>query len=290
MFQGIVRIYVDGRFMSPGEAAISPFDRGFIFGDGIYEVIPAYGARPFRWAQHLQRLNTNLKCIGIPVPMSDAQWDAVLRELLAGMPGVDQALYLQVTRGVAPRDHAFPLGATPTVFAYASELKPVPEATLREGVSACTLADFRWARCDIKTTSLVANVWLRQQALEQGASEAILVRNGVVTEGAATNVFAVMDGKVRTHPNGPAILPGITRDLLVELMHKHNVPCEERSFTEKEMLDADEIWLSSSTKELVPVTRINDRAVAGGKPGEIFRRVHELFQDYKADCRRGIAA
>lgn len=287
MFEDVVKVYVNGRFFAPEDAVVSPFDRGFIFGDGIYEVIPAYGGRPFRWSQHLDRLNGNLSEVGIPEPMSSNEWTGVLNELLAAGDEKDQSIYLQVTRGVAPRDHAFPADAVPTVFAYSQILHPVPEKILREGVTAITLMDTRWQRCDIKTTSLLANVWLRQQAIASGASEAILVRDGEVTEGAATNVFAVFDDTIYTAPHSTKMLPGVTRDLIVELLHRSKLNYRESSFSLEQMRTAQEVWLSSSTKELVPVVSLDSEPVANGKPGPAFHQVYALFQEYKAECRSG---
>lgn len=290
MFNDVAKVYVNGRFLAPQDAMVSPFDRGFIFGDGIYEVIPAYGGRPFRWSQHLDRLNGNLAEVGIPQPMSSDEWASVLEELLVAGGEKDQSIYLQVTRGVAPRDHAFPADVMPTVFAYNQILRPVPEKILRDGVTAITMQDIRWQRCDIKTTSLLANVWLRQQAIASGASEAILVRDGEVTEGAATNVFAVIDNTIYTAPHSTKLLPGVTRDLIVELLRSHKVDHEERSFSMEQMRTAQEIWLTSSTKELVPVVRLDGAPVADGRPGPVFHQVYALFQEYKAECRSKTAA
>lgn len=286
LFGSVRRAYVNGQFVSPEQAQISAFDRGFIFGDGIYEVIPAYGGQPFRWGEHLARLNGNLATVGISEPLTREQWEAVFSELLRDF-SEDQYIYLQVTRGVAPRDHVFPADARPTVFAYTQALAPVARAQLETGVAAVTLEDIRWRRCDLKTTSLIGNVWLRQQASAQGAAEAILVRDGVVTEGAATNVFAVIDGVVQTPPHGPQLLPGITRDLVVELLDRHGLAFAEQSFSLEAMMAADEVWITSSTKEILPVTSIDGRPVAGGASGEVFWRALGLFQAYKAECRAG---
>jgi len=290
LFNDVASVYVNGHFVRPQDATISPFDRGFIFGDGIYEVIPAYGGLPFRWKQHLDRLNGNLAIVGIPEPMTAAQWQAVLSELLATAGNKDQAIYLQVTRGVAPRDHAFPVGVPPGVFAYSQLLHPVPTEVLRKGVSAVTRNDIRWQRCDIKTTSLIGNVWLRQQAIAEGASEAILIRDGEVTEGAATNVFVVIDDTILTPPHSHSLLPGVTRDLIVELLRNRSINHKETFFTEAQMTSAQEVWLTSSTKELIPVVEIDGVAVADGQPGEKFEHVYGLFQEYKADCRAGKVA
>ncbi len=282
VFPGVTRVYLDGRFVAPDAALVSAFDRGFLFGDGIYEVVPVYGGRPFRWAQHLARLRRNLDILEIPHPWSADDFD----RLAAGLTGErrdDHYLYIQVTRGVAPRDHVFPEAARPTLFAYAQTL-PAPPATLAsEGVAAITLSDIRWQRCDLKTVSLVGNVWLRQKAKQHGAVEAILVRDSYVTEGSASNVFAVIDGTVLTPPHGPLLLPGITRDLVVELLAKDGIPHAERIFTEAELLSADEVWITSSTKEVQPVTRLNGEPVGDGRPGPLYARAYDLYQRYKAE-------
>lgn len=290
LYTDICRAYLNGEFLRPQDARVSAFDRGFIFGDGVYEVVPAYAGDPFRWEQHLQRLHKNLNTLGIASPLDREQWEALARGLTFETGGQDLYLYIQVTRGVAPRDHIFPEDVPPTVFAYSQVLHPVSESTLNEGVVVATMPDIRWQRCDIKMTSLVANVWLRQQAKEKGASEAMLIRDGVVTEGAATNVFAVLDGVVRTPAHGPDLLPGITRDLVVELMAHAGISYEERAFTESEMLAADEVWITSSTKEILPVTSIDGHAVSNGHAGPLFNQVYTLFQRYKADYRRAPAA
>ncbi len=292
LFSDVVYAYVNGDFVAPEAAKISPFDRGMVFGDGIYEVVPVYGGRAFRWEEHLERLNRNLEIVGIRVPMSNEQWTGVFDRLMSRAADANHYLYLQVTRGVAPRNHVFPDAIEPTVFAFVQKLAPVSSDLLEVGARAVTVTDFRWHRCDIKTTSLIANAWLRQQAKEQGAVEALLVRDGVVTEGAATNVFAVIDGVVRTAPQGPQILPGITRDLVIELMLQAGIRCEERTFTKAEMAQATEVWITSSTNEVMPVTRIDNAKVSDARPGPVFQRVHELFQQFKAeyctDARRDV--
>ena len=283
-FPGIETVYLNGRFVSPDEASVSAFDRGFLFGDGIYEVVPVYAGRPLRWPQHLARLQRNLEILEIPNPWSTEDFDALAAGLIDGRTH-DLYLYIQVTRGVAPRDHVFPENATPTLFAYAQALTPSPAEFYTAGVAAITLSDIRWQRCDLKTISLVGNVWLRQKAKENHAIEALLVRDGYVTEGSASNVFAVIDGVVLTPPTGPLLLPGITRDLVLELMDRDGVKHAERIFLEAEMLDADEVWITSSTKEILPVTRINDVPVGRGWPGPVYARVRGLYQQYKAHDR-----
>ena len=279
---GIETVYLNGRFVNPDEARVSVFDRGFLFGDGIYEVVPVYAGRPLRWPQHIARLQRNLEILEIPNPWSVEDFDTLAAGLIGGRQD-DLYLYIQVTRGVAPRDHVFPEPATPTLFAYAQVLAPAPAEFHTEGVAAITLSDIRWQRCDLKTISLVGNVWLRQKAKQNDALEALLVRDGYVTEGSASNVFAVIGGVVLTPPTGPNLLPGITRDLVIELMDRDRVEHAERIFTEAEMLDADEVWITSSTKEILPVTRINGVAVGAGRPGPVYARVRGVYQQYKAE-------
>ena len=289
-FPNVQRVYLNGEFLAADEARVSAFDRGFLFGDGIYEVIPAYGGRPFRWREHLQRLNANLDAVGIGRPLDAARWEEVALGLLDVPAAPDLYLYVQVTRGVAPRDHVFPAAAEPTVFAYSNLLPPIPAEQLEQGVAAITLPEIRWLRCDLKTTSLIANVWLRQQAEDAGAAEAILTRDDQVTEGSATNVFAVFDGEVRTPPLGKRLLPGVTRNLVVELMQRFVVPHREQDFTRAQLLRARECWVTSSTREVLPVTRIDGAPVGDGLPGPLFRRVYKLFQQFKQQSRAGKTA
>ena len=282
------RVYLNGQYLPAAAATIAVFDRGFIFGDGVYEVIPVYGDRLFRLPHHLQRLDMSLAAIGLRAPMGHGQWAEVLERVVRenqGHGNSDMSVYLQVTRGVAPRDHAYPRDATPTVFAYAQPLIYPEPAQLQKGVNAITVPDLRWSRCDIKAISLLPNVMMRQYALERGAAEAILIRDGIMTEGAASNIFIVTAGRLVTPPKGPYILPGITRDLIVELAHAHGIPCAEATVTEAELRAADEVWLSSSTKEVMPIVHIDDKPVGTGQPGAIHARMHALYQDYKRAFR-----
>lgn len=279
-------VFLNGEFMPASEARISPLDRGFIFGDGIYEVIPAYGRRPFRLAEHLERLRHSLDGVRMASPYSAERWGEILRELVERHPEDDQSIYLQVTRGVAKRDHAFPADVRPTVFAMTSPLVPVADEIRRDGVKAITLEDIRWEYCHLKTTSLLPNVLLRQQALDQSATEAILVRRGEVTEGAASNLFVVLDGVLVTPPKGPRLLPGITRDLILELATRNSIASREATLQAGDLVRAQEIWLTSSTREILPVTRLDDRAVGDGRPGALWTRMIALYQDYKRDCRK----
>jgi len=280
-------VYLNGDFLPPEQAQVSAFDRGFVFADGVYEVIPVYGRRLFRLPQHLTRLNNSLSGIRLANPLSAQQWQAVCTRLIEANSSEDQSIYLQVTRGPAPRDHAFPAETTPTVFAYAQPLKYPAAEQLANGVAAITVPDIRWSRCDIKAIALLPNVLLRQQATEQGAAEAILIRNGNMLEGSASNIFLVVNATLVTPPNGPYILPGVTRDLIVELAHAHGIACEERDVRQAELASASELMLSSSTKELLPITRLDGKAVGNGQPGPLHARLHALYQDYKRDFRAG---
>ncbi len=281
-------VYLNGDFMPADEAMIPVLDRGFIFGDGVYEVIPVYSGRLFRLEHHLERLENSLAGIRLAPPRSRDEWRAILESLVEKNGDGDQSVYLQVTRGVAKRDHGFPPEAEPTVFAMSNPMAD-PSATLHEGIEAITVEDIRWKLCHIKSIALLPNILLRQQAIDAGAGEAILLRDGEVTEGAAANIFIVKDGVVTTPPKSNLLLPGITRDLVVEICHANAIPCEERAVSEAELRDADEVWISSSTKEVVPVTKLDGKAVATGKPGPLWRQMLTLYQDYKQAVREGRA-
>ena len=283
------QVYLNGQYLPPDQAKVSVFDRGFIFGDGIYEVIPVFGGRLFRLAHHLSRLDASLAAIRLRNPHTAQEWNSIFTRLLEKDGKDDQSIYLQITRGVAPRDHAFPPNITPTVFAYAQPLKYSPPEQLAQGVAAVTTADIRWARCDIKAIALLANALLRQQAIDQGAVEAILVRDGVVTEGAASNIFVVKNGRLITAPKGPFILPGITRDLVVEIARAHGINCDELPVKLETLSSADEVWLTSSTKEILPITRIDDKPVGSGKPGPMHARMFALYKEYKQAFIQGKA-
>jgi D-alanine transaminase len=275
-------VYLNGEFLPLDQAKVSVLDRGFLFGDGVYEVIPVYGGRPFRQEEHLQRLNNSLRGIRMESPLSAEEWGRIFSRLIVGEH--DQSIYLQVTRGAAPkRDHAFPAGVSPTVFAMCSPIAPIPV----EGVKAITLDDIRWQWCHIKAITLLPNVLLRQQAVDRGCAEAILVREGFAEEGAASNLFAVVDGVLRTPPKGNAILPGITRDLVLELAQANGVPAEERRITLNELQGAEEIWLTSSTREILPVIELDGHRVGAGEPGPLWRHMYAVYQAYKQQLRQG---
>ncbi|PKM45576.1 MAG: D-amino acid aminotransferase [Gammaproteobacteria bacterium HGW-Gammaproteobacteria-1] len=280
-------VYLNGSFLPVHEATVSVMDRGFLFGDGVYEVIPVYGGRAFRLEHHLQRLDLSLQGVRIANPLDHVQWSDILIALIRHNGGGDQSIYLQVTRGVAPtRDHAFPADVQPTVFAMSTPLTE-PAAAVRAGVAAVTIDDIRWKHCNIKAITLLPNVLMRQQALDAGAAEAILLRDGLATEGAASNLFIVSGGTVLTPPKSNLLLPGITRDLVVELCQAHGIPCCEADISADELRSADEVWISSSTREVVPITRLDDAPVGDGKPGPLWQQVSALYSAYKQDFRAG---
>ena len=280
-------VFLNGQFLPQDQAFVPVMDRGFVFGDGIYEVIPAYGGRLFRLSEHLDRLDNSLAGIRLSNPMNHAEWATVLNRIVEENGGGEQSVYLQVTRGHAPREHAFPDDAQPTVFVSSSPLKPVSPELLTKGVAAISLEDIRWKHCHIKAIALLPNILLRQQAIDAGAQEAILIRDGVITEGAASNVFIVKEGVIKTPPKGPFLLPGITRDLVLELATANGLACEESNFGSEELKQADEIWLSSSTKEVLPVTQLDNQPVGNGQPGSVWAQVQKLYQAYKQDLIAG---
>jgi len=274
-------VYLNGEFVALEDAQISVLDRGFIYGDGVYEVIPIYARTPFRMPQHLARLQNSLDGIRLPNPHSEAQWDALVRELARKQPFDDQALYLQVTRGVAKRDHAFPVGVPPTVFMMSNPLPLPSREQVDKGVAVVTAEDNRWHRCDLKTTSLLGNVLMRQLAVDASAVECVMFRDGFLTEASASNVLIVKDGRVIAPPKDNLILPGITYDATLDVTRAAGVPLDVRKVTREEALAADEMWLSSSTKEVLAITRVDGAPFGGGAPGPVFRKVWAAFQAAK---------
>ncbi|MGX2041995.1 D-amino acid aminotransferase [Methylocaldum sp. MU1018] len=273
-------VYLNGDYLPLNEAKVSVLDRGFLFGDGVYEVVPVYGGRPFRLDEHLRRLDSSLRGIRMTNPLSDDRWAEIFDRLITGEH--DQYIYLQVTRGAAPkRDHAIPADVRPTVFVMCSAITPIPV----DGVRAVTLDDIRWQWCHIKAITLLANVLLRQEAVDRGAAEAILVRDGWITEGAASNVFAVIDGVLTTPPKGSDLLPGITRDLVLELARENGVPAVERRIQLDDLKRAPEIWLTSSTREILPVIELDGVAVGRGEPGPLWPQMQAVYQAYKHRLR-----
>jgi D-alanine transaminase len=283
--------HFNGELMPLDRIAISPLDRGFIFGDGVYEVIPVYEGVMMRGREHFERLQRSMDEIALANPHTTDEWLRLVNELLAHHPG-NQSVYIQVTRGApARRDHVIPKGLQPTVFMMVQPLASPSKEAVENGVACVTAPDFRWEKCHIKSTSLLGNVLARQISFEAGATETILLRDGFVTEASSSNVFVVKDGVVAAPPQDHLILLGITYDLVVRLAAEGAVKLEIRRISESELRNADEVWLSSSTKEVLAVTRIDGKPVGSGKPGPAFRRMHALFQEYKAGLRqRGAVA
>jgi len=285
--------FLNGEFLPIEKATIPVLDRGFIFGDGVYEVIPVYSRRPFRLEEHLARLQSSLDAIRIPNPHPAAKWREFVGKIVAGNPWEDQNVYLQITRGVAKRDHAFPKSLMPTVFLMANPLVPPTAEQVKNGVAAIVLADLRWLRCDIKTTALLGNCMLRTLAADAGCAEAILVRDGMLTEASASNVFVVKDGTVLAPPKSHLILPGITYDVVIEILRENAIAHEIRPVTEAELRSADEVWITSSSREVLAVTTLDEKAVgrgeSAGRPGPVCARVYALYQQFKARVMRAPA-
>lgn len=272
------KVYLNGEYLPLSKAKISVLDRGFLFGDGVYEVIPAYNGRLFRFKDHLARLDNSLNNIRLGLSYSFEKWQEILQPLMA--QNRDQYIYLQITRGVAPkRDHAFPGNVVPTVFAMCSDI--IHFEGRDSGVKAVTIDDSRWNLCHVKAISLLANVLLRQQAVEQGCAEAVLLKNGCITEGAGSNVFAVIDDVLMTPAKSSEILPGITRDVIIELALANNIAVSENVIALDALQAASEIWLTSSTREIIPVVELDGIKVADGNPGPVWQTMNKLFQQYK---------
>lgn len=283
VLNNISTCFLNGEYLPLKEAKVSVLDRGFIFADGIYEVIPAFFGKPFRLEHHLNRLETNLSAIKITNPYTMIEWHKIFSDIISknNYLDTDCSLYIQVTRGVAKRDHVFPDSPTPTVFVMLNPMPPANPVSLEKGLKVITRKDIRWQYCHIKSISLLGNIMLKQEAAENNADETVLIRNGFVTEGSSSNIFIVKNGVIKTPIKSNQLLPGITRDLLVEIAKQHNIACEETNITENELLSADEVWLSSSLKEVSPVCSIDGKSIANGQPGEHWRKMYHLFQEYK---------
>jgi D-alanine transaminase len=279
-------VYLNGQYVPVDQARVSVLDRGFLFGDGVYEVIPVYGSNLLRIDEHLQRLQNSLSRISMDNPLDDAEWKAVFNDLLDKNPGDDRAIYLQITRGAYPvRDLKIQKKNIPTVFIMVLAVNPVDVKDLQKGIKTVTIDDFRWHACDIKSISLVANVMMREQAAQADVTDAILVREGHVTEGTASNLFIVKDGVLVTPPTSKHLLPGITRDLVLELARESGVKCEVRNIQEAELKTADEIWMTSSTREIAPVLFLNDEPVGDASIGPLWEKMIGVYQDYKRQLR-----
>jgi D-alanine transaminase len=278
-------VYLNGQYLPIEDAKISVLDRGFIFGDGVYELVPVYRRQAFRLPQHLARLQHSLDGIRLANPHTDDEWTALVAELVARQPFDDQGVYFQVTRGVAKRDHTFPAGVGATVFMMSNPLATPSAEQVGHGVAVVTAEDNRWRRCDLKTTSLVGNVLMRQLAADAGAIETVMFRDGHLTEASASNVLVVSGGTIVAPPKDSLILPGITYGAVYDFAREAGLPFAIRPVPRAEALAADEMWLTSSTKEVLAVTRVDGQPFAGGSPGPVFRRMHALFQAHKPPPR-----
>lgn len=279
-------VYLNGQFLPMEEARVPVLDRGFIFGDGVYEVIPAYSRHPFRLREHLIRLQQSLAGLRLDNPYTLDEWEALIIDLIARNNLHDQSVYLQVTRGPAPRDQAFPQNPVPTVFLMCMELVTPPAEQIEHGAAAVSANDIRWDRCDLKVISLLPNVLLRQMSADVGAAETIMFRNGILTEGSASNIFAVENGVILTPPKDNHVLPGITYDVVLELAASNGIPVELGHFEETRIRRADELWCTSSTKEILAIVELDGQPVGNGKPGPIYRRMYQLYQAYKNEVMR----
>jgi len=279
-------VFLNGKFLPIDEARVPVLDRGFIFGDGVYELIPVYSRAPFRMDDHLARLERSLGAVRIKNPYTREKWREIILQLVAQQPWDDQAVYFQVTRGVAKRDHAFPAGAEPTVFVMCNPLVNPPRELVERGGSAVSAVDNRWLRCDIKSISLIGNCLLRQVSADAGAQETILFRDGKLTEASASNVFLVKRGVLASPPKSNLILPGITYDVVTEIAQAGKIPLEFRDITEAEVRNADEVWVTSSSKEILAIVTLDGKPVGDGRPGPLFKRAYALYQEFKAKVMR----
>ncbi len=280
--------YLNGDYLPRRDARLPITDRGLLFGDSVYEVVPAYGGRPFRVAHHLRRLDRSLAAIRMQNPLGHDEWRAVFARLTEQLPGRDQSIYLQVTRGAYPvRSHVIPDEVRPNVLAFVTPYRPRDTTKAAQGIRAITLDDIRWHRCDIKATSLLANVLARAEARAEGADEAILIRDGAALEGTASNLFVVSNGLLITPPDSDELLPGITRDLVLELARESGIPYAQATIAAADLESAEEIWLTSSTREIAAVVALNGKPVGNGRPGERWSRMDALFQACKERLRSG---
>ena len=284
------RIFLNGQWLDADQARVSVMDRGFLFGDGVYEVIPVYSRQAFRLEQHLARLQKSLDGIQLDNPYRPVEWIAFVTQLAREAEWEDQSTYIQVTRGpMAVRNHVFPQVVTPTVVLLAEPMSTPPAGQREQGIAAVSAADIRWLRCDLKTTSLLANCLLRQMAVAAGCMETVLFRDGFLTEGSASSIFVVKDGVLLAPIKNHLMLPGITYDVVLELAAQHGLPVEVRDVTEAETRAADELWMCSSTREVLPIARLDGHAVGSGAPGPVFAQMHAWYQEFKATVMRAAA-
>ena len=290
--------YLNGEFTQLQNAKISVMDRGFIFGDGIYEVVPVYGGQPFRFAQHMARLERSLAELRITNPMSRAEWAAIASKLIAdyaqstgadGQNG-DQMIYIQVSRGVAMRDHVMPENITPTVFVMSNKMSVPSEAVRQQGVACVTADDFRWEKAHIKSTSLLGAVFSRQISFDAGATETVMFRDGYLSEAAASNVWVVKNGKLLGTPKDNMVLEGIRYGLIEELCQQQGIGFELRRISRAEVLQADELLLSSASKEVLAITTLDGQPVGNGRPGPVGERLYTGYQLAKQASRTAVTS
>ena len=284
-------VYLNGAFKPLAEAKIPALDRGFIFGDGVYEVVPVYSRQPFRLDGHLRRLQASLDGIRLANPHTERAWRELILQLIAMQDFADQSVYIQVTRGTPepgqpPRDQVFPKDVPPTVFMFAQPLVTATPAQKAAGVCAVSAVDNRWQRCNIKAISLLANILLRQQAVDAGCAETVMLRDGFLSEGSASNIFVVKNGVLLAPPPSNLMLTGVTYDLVLELAAAHGIPHEVRAISEAEVRNADELWMTSSTKEIMAIVKLDGVAVGAGMPGPLAQQMDALFQTFKQRVMR----
>ena len=283
--------YLNGQFLPLSEARISPLDRGFLFADGVYEAIPVYSRFPFRIDEHLSRLQDSLVGIALDNPHTREEWRAIISRLIAQAPFEDQSVYIQITRGAdIKRAAPFPSGVAATVFLFSAPLIAPSAAQRESGVAAITAEDIRWARCDLKTVALLANVLMRQKAVDAGCAETIMLRDGFLTEGSSSNIFCVKDGVILTPPKDHRMLPGITYDIVLELAAEHGAPHEVRPVSEIELRSADELWMTASSKEVLAITMLDGLPVGkgalAGKPGPVTCQMHAWYCVFRDQVMR----
>ena len=282
------KLYLNGDYIAVKQAKISVFDRGFMFGDGVYEVIPVYSGKLLRSKGHLERLQHSLDAIDIPNPLKQSEWVEIFSNLIEqNFSDADSLIYIQVTRGtMSKRDHAWNSEMQPNVLVTCTEQHYATQDSTTAGERAVTIEDTRWSNCYIKTTNLLPNVLLHQKARSQGAGEAILIRNGFAIEGSQSNLYIVKNDIVTTPPKSRYMLGGITREIVIELCKQNKIICREKDISEDELHNADEIWLSSSTREILPIVTLNQHAVGKGAPGIVWQQIIQLYQEYKLKVMR----
>ena len=274
--------FVNGRFLPLADAMVSIEDRGFQFGDGIYEVIRTYGGRPFELEAHLTRLDRSAHALNLRQPYSHQQWTQHIREGIRRAAFPEAKVYVQITRGVAPRDHAYTSDLSPTVVMTVREFRPLSPSVSAAGVEAMTIEDIRWGRCDIKSVNLLANVFARQQAKQAQMFETILIKDGQVTEGAVSNVMVVQNGTVITAPEGPRILSGVTRTVVLQVARQEGIHVQERYCSQADLYDAAEVFLTGTTIEILGVIRIDGKPIGDGKPGPVTQMLAKQFLERAA--------